>query len=112
MKTESWKPIPGFEPYEASDRGRIRRGAGILQDLKAGDGYRKVIIRGKQPYVHRLTALAWIGPIPERWEINHLNFNRSDNRPDNLEIVTRSQNMSHQKAPIWYRTQTRLPIFE
>lgn len=106
-----WKVIPGTA-YQASDTGRIRRiGGGVLKPIKAGDGYRKVKIHGRQLYVHRLVARAWISEIPKGFEINHLNSNRTDNRPVNLEICTHSQNMAHAKQPVWYATQTRIPMF-
>lgn len=110
---ERWKLIPGYAPYQASNRGRIRRKEGEpLKPFPAGAGYLKVYAGGRTEYVHRLTALAWIGTIPPKWEVNHKNFIRTDCRPENLEIVTRAMNMSHQKAPIWYESQTRLPIFK
>jgi hypothetical protein len=108
MNTEVWKPIPGTS-YEASDQGQIRREGGrILKPRQAAKHYLKLTLRGRQEYVHRLVATAWIGPIRERWEVNHLNFDRQDNRPANLEICTRKQNTSHAAAPLWYQNQLKL----
>lgn len=45
--------------------------------------------------VHRLVWEAFNGPIPGRLEINHKNLNRSDNRLENLELVTHQQNVQH-----------------
>jgi hypothetical protein len=45
--------------------------------------------------VHRLVAEHFIGEIPPKMVINHKNFDKSDNRVDNLEIVTSSQNRLH-----------------
>ena len=45
--------------------------------------------------VHRLVAMAFIGMPPDGMEINHKNGNKSDNRLDNLEYVTHSQNVVH-----------------
>ena len=44
---------------------------------------------------HRLVWRALRGPIPDGLELNHLNGDKSDNRLQNLEIVTASQNMRH-----------------
>jgi hypothetical protein len=33
--------------------------------------------------------------IPQGLEVNHKNFDRTDNSPDNLELVTRSENMKY-----------------
>jgi hypothetical protein len=110
---ERWKTIPDFPNYEASTDGRVRNVNGkILTPLKAGTGYQKVILRGKQLYIHRLVASAWIGSIPDRWEVNHLNSNRTDNRAANLEICTRSDNMQHAHQRIWYETQTKISCFK
>ena len=45
--------------------------------------------------VHRMVWEAFNGPIPGRLEINHKNLNRSDNRLENLELVTHQQNARH-----------------
>src|SRR5690606_10829231 len=47
---------------------------------------------------HRLVWEAVNGPIPEGMEINHINGRKSDNRIENLEAVTRLQNMRHAYA--------------
>ena len=45
--------------------------------------------------VHRLMWEAFNGPIPGRLEINHKDLDRSNNRLDNLELVTHQQNAQH-----------------
>ena len=35
------------------------------------------------------------GPIDEGLEPNHKNGNRGDNRPSNLELLTKGQNLAH-----------------
>ena len=47
---------------------------------------------------HRLIAEAWIGRIPKKMEINHKDLVKNNNKPSNLEIVTRSQNQIHWRA--------------
>lgn len=37
-------------------------------------------------------ALAWMGPIPEGWEVDHLNGNILDWRLENLQVVTPAEN--------------------
>jgi hypothetical protein len=51
--------------------------------------------KAKYPLLHRLVAAAFIGEIPAKHQVNHKNGNRSDNRVENLEIVTASQNNLH-----------------
>lgn len=47
--------------------------------------------------IHRLMALAWIGIPPnfEELQINHIDSDRSNNHPDNLEWCTTKENMLH-----------------
>jgi hypothetical protein len=101
-----WRPIPGFEGvYEASSSGNIRRTgkvAGavvgrILKESTSKTGYRRVGLwsNGKcaLTYVHRAVASAFHGPSD--LAVNHINGNKSDNRPENLEYVTAKENMRH-----------------
>jgi len=45
--------------------------------------------------VHRLVVESFIGPIPDGLEVNHKDLNKHNNNVDNLEIVTRKQNIIH-----------------
>jgi len=45
--------------------------------------------------VHRALWEAFVGPIPDKMEINHKNLNRADNRLENLELVTHRENIQH-----------------
>lgn len=62
-------------------------------------GYAQVALCKNATYsrraVHRLMWEAFNGPIPGRLEINHKNLDRTDNRLDNLELVTHQQNIQH-----------------
>lgn len=45
---------------------------------------------------HRVVWMIWNGQeIPKGMQINHLNGNGVDNRPENLELATQSQNIVH-----------------
>jgi len=103
MPIEIWKPIPDYEGlYEISDAGNVRNVA--TGQILRGDickGYRRIGLyrngHHKRIGVHRLVLLTFIGlpPTPERNKSNHRNGVRLDNRPDNLEWVTPSQNSLH-----------------
>lgn len=58
-------------------------------------GYYSVSTFGKHGLVHRLVVEAFIGEIPEKMEVNHLDGNKINNDISNLEICTRSDNMLH-----------------
>ena len=105
-----WRPVPDFVGlYEISDDGQIVRIATHGANPKAirrpvsphlkPEGYYAVDIQQHQvrhrSYVHRMVWEAFRGPIPSGLEINHRDGNRKNNHIDNLEIVTRSDNMLH-----------------
>jgi hypothetical protein len=46
-------------------------------------------------FVHRLIWMHFNGPIPEGYEINHINRMKADNRIENLELSTPSGNSRH-----------------
>lgn len=106
----SWKPVPGFVGiYEVSDDGQVMRVAthgrkprAIRRPVhphKKPNGYYAVDIQRDQDryrsYVHRLVWEAFKGEIPSGLEINHRDGKRENNHLDNLELVTRSENMLH-----------------
>lgn len=45
--------------------------------------------------LHRLVYEAWIGKIPEDYDIDHINGIKSDNRVSNLRAISRSENLRH-----------------
>lgn len=103
---EIWKDILGFEnKYQASNFGRIkslnyhREGREeILKQHKTNRGYLHVILckngKSKWYFVHRLVWSAFNGEIPEGMQINHKDEDKSNNRLDNLELVTRKENIN------------------
>jgi hypothetical protein len=120
MTQEIWKDIPEYEGYyQASSLGRIRSLDMVVKHWRGGKmkklgrimKQRKVthpqregfylsvmlcVDQVKKIYsVHRLVALAFI-PNPLKKEfINHKNGSKNDNRVENLEWVTCSENNQH-----------------
>jgi hypothetical protein len=96
-EAERWASVPGFDGYEASDRGRVRGKTGrVMQPADTGNGYLYVHTRvdgcGRNLKVHRAVLLAFRGPPPPGCETRHLNGNRGDNRLENLQWGTRQEN--------------------
>ena len=107
--TEIWLPIVGFDGYEVSSLGNVRsidrveiNSLGISRNLKSriiaktisASGYMNVFIRGKTQRVHRLVAFAFYKDGIKA-EVNHKNGVRNDNKVENLEFCTRSENQKH-----------------
>ena len=113
--TEEWRGVIGYEDrYEVSSEGRIRT-VSFLQRylLRTGEeSYRRTKVRflskqlinsgyyishlhrdGKRKafLVHRLVSEAFLGA----GEVNHINGVKTDNRLENLQIVTRTENHLH-----------------
>jgi hypothetical protein len=49
----------------------------------------------KNIQVHRLVYESFVGPIPSEMQINHINGVKNDNRLENLEVVSASENKLH-----------------
>ena len=58
--------------------------------------------------MHRVVWEAFNGEIPGRLEVNHKNLNRSDNRLENLELLTHKENIRHAQA-IYAEERKHLP---
>lgn len=104
----TWKPIWGYEDcYAVSNIGTVVRTKtfGVKPRWKPcaprpkRDGYVTFHLSkngiAKDRPGHRLVWESFNGAIPNGLEINHINSLRSDNRLENLELMTRSQNVSY-----------------
>lgn len=101
MDHEEWRDIPGWEGlYQASNYGQIKscRRSKLMTINYSKLGYGRISMRkGGRLYtknIHRLIIQAFLGEKPG-YEVNHKDLNKANNRIENLEYVTRSQNMKH-----------------
>lgn len=111
---EEWANIPGYEYHQVSNYGRVRSldmpiagGNGCVHHIKKGQirkpmdnghGYKwvKLSLSGSPIYVHRLVMDVFSpARAPEMTDVNHKDGNKANNRLDNLEWCTRSENMIH-----------------
>ena len=97
---EIWKVIEYAINYSVSNCGRVRQNKKnkILKPyINQRNGYVYVFIRdnnGKylNKRIHRLVAECFIPNPLNKPDVNHKDFNRSNNYVDNLEWATRSEN--------------------
>ena len=99
MDEELWKEWPQDPRIKVSNKGNVvSYKRGVCYPYKVGhthDGYQRVKASRQPQLVHRMVADTWI-PNPNNYrEVNHINGNKDDNRVENLEWTTRSQNMHH-----------------
>lgn len=106
---EIWKSVSGYEGlYEISSYGRVKsfsrivsNGNGhrktnerILKGLFIGAGYYRVCLCNegviKSRYIHMLVACTFLNYIPgdRKIVIDHINGAKTDNRVENIRIVT------------------------
>ena len=108
MKQEVYKQIVGFEGwYEVSNFGQIRRSrpgkatyvGKILKPRISKRGRFHVCLRKNglvaNKDVHSVVASTFLGKRPKGKEINHIDGNCRNNNVDNLEYVSRKENMQH-----------------
>lgn len=95
---EEWRKITENDNYSVSSLGRVRndRTGRILKPFNNSKGYYKVELgKGYREYVHRLVGKAFI-PNPENLEtINHIDHNPKNCAVDNLEWMTRADNLRY-----------------
>ena len=97
--------------WRVVERGRVVRRTAEKR-LTSGYLMVRIMVDGKRivGLSHRLVWQAHRGDIPEGKCINHKNGNKSDNRLNNLEVVTYSENIKHaHRMGFVDQTSTRNP---
>lgn len=120
LSNESWKDIPGYEKlYQASTLGRIRTCEGkttssarfekrvwkqrIMKQKLNKNGKGRTDARVclwkdgsvKTWLVARLVAITWCAGYEEGLTVNHKDGNQLNNSAENLEWISRKENIQH-----------------
>lgn len=118
MNPEEWRPVPGWDGmYEVSSLGRVRslarvvaRSDGRTQTFPAklrkacpvNGGYLAVhLCRNGKPQsfpIHRLVALAFLGPPPPQMEVCHGDGDRRNNELSSLRWGSHHDNLMDRLA--------------
>lgn len=116
---EIWKDVKEFNgDYSVSSKGRVRSNNRMIEvnnngleynktintriikpHLNKKTGYLAVVLRkNERPFtrtIHRLVATAFIEKTRPETEVNHRDANKLNNNANNLEWVTRKENVRH-----------------
>lgn len=96
-----WKEYPKNKNYLVSNTGLIKskRYDKVLTPKDNWDGYKRIQIwdKGKCSMVgyHRVVAETFVDNPNSYNIVNHIDGDKSNNHPDNLEWVTQKQNIHH-----------------
>ena len=119
MKKEVFKDVPGYEGmYQVSNLGNVKS---LSREMYNGFSYftskEKILKNGKDAHdyfnvnlykngkakmfkIHQLVVMAFLGHKPDgtnKIVVDHINNIRSDNRLENLQLITNRENTSKDK---------------
>lgn len=114
---ENWKPIAGTgNMYMVSNLGSVKGPKKLLKPSPDRSGYLYVGIKTEAGYkrsaIARLVALTFLPPPDDsaKKEVNHKNFDKANNSVDNLEWVTKQENLRHARDGGRYKPTKAPPI--
>jgi hypothetical protein len=121
-----WKKIKGFPDYEISEKGEVRsksrtspylrhknskhtrrRDGCVLSPIRTKTGYYQVALfnewRQHTKHIHRLVAETYLKNPDKKEHVSHKNCDKLDNRVENLEWATPSENIKNGYKILGYK---------
>lgn len=111
---EIWKDVAGYEGlYQVSNLGRVKsfgryvrnrfglvwRPGRVLKGGKDNKGYLTVVLcddKKRHTFkIHKLVARTFVQNLDRKPQVNHIDGNKQNNRVNNLEWCSQSENMAH-----------------
>lgn len=102
---ELWKDVLGYEGlYQVSNFGNVKSlnynhtGKQHRMRPQISQGYCQIPLwKNKKCKILKIHVLVWTafnGPIPSGMQVNHINEDKTDNRLDNLNLMTPKENIN------------------
>ena len=95
----TWIKIKDYENYEINELGHVRRNGKIRKSFISNNGYLIIQLckdgKIKHFLIHRLIAQTFVKNPENKQYVNHIDGNRQNNLIENLEWVTKSENILH-----------------
>lgn len=96
MDNEIWKDIPWYDwKYQVSSLWRVKNRLRIWKWSIQSKWYMVYWLNNESFLVHRIVGTIFLNPIEWKQEINHKNWDKTDNRVENLEWCTHKDNCKH-----------------
>lgn len=99
LSMEIWRDIKGYEGlYQVSNEGRVKslKRKIILKQQTIKGGYLRVHLWKNGKCKHKIVSVlvyeTFIGDIPEDLQVNHKDENKSNNKVENLNLLTSQDN--------------------
>jgi len=86
-------PVPGYDGYTASFSGKVYLNGAEVNWSRWSTGYRYAQIGNRKVGLHTLVCAAFRGPRPAKAVVRHLNGDPTDDRAENLDWGTQSENI-------------------